>query len=102
LNHVANVVDAILLVAERGSMTGEVYNAAAKDSITIDQLARILSAAMGASPALHHTGKSRIGHARSWQADISRLDALGYRPAVEFEEGLADTVAWFKAKDRAV
>lgn len=96
LNHVANVVEAILLVAERGTMTGEVYNAAAKESIPIDQVARILSATMGLSPVMDHTGKSRVGHARSWKADITRLEALGYRPSVGFEEGLADTVAWFR------
>ncbi|MEO7219148.1 MAG: NAD-dependent epimerase/dehydratase family protein [Gemmatimonadaceae bacterium] len=97
LNHVGNVVAAVLLVAERGDMTGDVYNVAARDSVSIDELARMLSKAMGINPSFGHTGQTRPGHARSWKADISRLEALGHLPAIGYEAGLADTVAWFRA-----
>jgi UDP-glucose 4-epimerase len=96
LNHVRNVVHAILLVAERSPLTGDVFNVAARESLSIDEAARILSEAMGIDPVFRHTGESRAGNARSWHADISRIEALGYTPTVGSREGLADTVAWFR------
>lgn len=96
LNHVRNVVAAVLLVAGRGDLTGSVYNVAAQDSVSIDRLARMLAEAMGMTPAFSHTGQARLGHARSWKADIGRIEALGYSPQVGYEEGLAETVAWFR------
>ena len=39
--------------------------------------------------------EDRKGHDRRYSLDDSRLRALGYRPAVPFEQGLADTVRWY-------
>jgi len=98
LNHIRNVVAAILLVAERGELSGNVYNVAARESVSIDQLAHVLARAMGITPTLSHTGQTRPGHAKSWKADISRLESLGYRSEVSCAEGLADTVDWFRGR----
>lgn len=97
LNHVSNAVDAILMVGERGSTAGDVYNVGSGNSVSIDDLARTLCAVMGVSPALRHTMLGRRGDARRWTSDIRRLRALGFAPSMGYEEGLADTVAWFRA-----
>ena len=69
---------AILLVAERSPLTGDVFNVAARESVSIDEVATTLSAAMGVQqPAFRHSGQQRAGDTRSWQADISRIEALG-------------------------
>ncbi|HVF39697.1 MAG TPA: GDP-mannose 4,6-dehydratase [Gemmatimonadaceae bacterium] len=101
LNHIRNVVGAMLLVAEKSDMTGEVYNVAARESVTINDLAHTLASAMGLSPKIHQTGQGRPGHARSWKADIGKLERLGYEPSISYEDGIADTVAWFRATDHA-
>ena len=36
-------------------------------------------------------------HDRRYSADDSRARALGWAPRVPFDEGLAATVAWFRA-----
>jgi UDP-N-acetylglucosamine 4-epimerase len=42
-------------------------------------------------------GKSRPGDVRDSQADSTRArDVLGWRPAVTFEDGLKQTVKWFR------
>ncbi|MBA2706932.1 MAG: NAD-dependent epimerase/dehydratase family protein, partial [Gemmatimonadaceae bacterium] len=96
LNHIRNVVEAMLLVAEKGAMTGDVYNVAARESVTIDELAGTLAAAMGLSPRILHTGVGRPGHARSWKADTGKLESLGFEPVMSYGDGIADTVAWFR------
>jgi dTDP-glucose 4,6-dehydratase len=37
----------------------------------------------------------RKGHDRRYSLDDSKLRAVGYRPAMSFEEGLAATVRWY-------
>jgi UDP-glucose 4-epimerase len=96
LNHVKNVVGAIMLVLERGPMSGDIFNVASRESVSIEEAARSLSEAMGINPVLRHTGELRAGNARGWQADTSRIESLGYIPAISYREGLADTVAWFE------
>ena len=77
-------------------MGGDVYNAGSKESVSIAELARDVASAMGLNPEIRVTGGGHAGHARSWEADITRLESLGYREKIGYREGLADTVRWFR------
>jgi dTDP-glucose 4,6-dehydratase len=39
----------------------------------------------------------RLGHDRRYSVDDARLRALGYAPRHSFDEGLASTIAWYRA-----
>lgn len=95
-NHVANVVEALLLVAGQRQLQGEVYNIAAEKSVSIQDLAKMICDHMGVSPRFVYSGDVRPGDAQRWWADISKLKGLGYQPRLGLAEGLADTVAWFR------
>jgi dTDP-glucose 4,6-dehydratase len=41
----------------------------------------------------------RPGHDRRYALDTSKLQALGWTPRVRFEEGLAETVEWYRANE---
>ena len=97
-NHVANVVEALLLVARQGRLAGEVYNAGGNEPTEIGTLARLICEVMGVSPAFEYAGNVRPGDSQRMIADISRLEALGYRPRRRLAEGLAETAAWFRAE----
>jgi dTDP-glucose 4,6-dehydratase len=51
----------------------------------------------GASPDRDRHVDDRPGHDRRYSLDISKLRSLGYEPSRSFEEGLADTVEWYRA-----
>ena len=38
----------------------------------------------------------RLGHDRRYALDTTKLTALGWRPEVPFETGLASTVNWYR------
>ncbi len=96
--HVDDHCRGIQLVLESGS-PGEVYNIGGGMELTNADLTRRLLAAVGAE---WETGveyvEDRKGHDRRYSLDDSKLRALGYAPRMSFDEGLAETVAWYRDK----
>ena len=52
------------------------------------------------SPGLGFSGHSRSGDPFSLQADGARLSALGFEWRLPLNQGLADYVRWFQARDQ--
>ena len=96
--YVGNAVAALLLVAERAPLGGEVYTAADGRPVTIRELAAMVAANMGASPRIAWTGVVRPGVSQTWTADTSRIARLGFHPPVDLERGLEETVTWFRSQ----
>lgn len=96
--YVANVVEANLLACTAAGAPGGVFNIACADRITVNRLIEKINRILGASVAPVHVDP-RPGDIRHSFADISAAGrALGYRPMVEFEEGLRRTIAWYKER----
>jgi dTDP-glucose 4,6-dehydratase len=79
---------------------GGIYNAGGGSSLTNLELTRLLIGACGRSLGRHveHVA-DRLGHDRRYALDSSRLHALGWKPQMRFEEGIAGTVAWYRANE---
>ncbi|MEV4175906.1 dTDP-glucose 4,6-dehydratase [Nonomuraea sp. NPDC049709] len=92
--HVSDHCAAIRLVAEAGR-PGEVYHVAGTAELTNLELTERLLAACGAGWELVEYVEDRKGHDRRYSLDDAKLRALGYRPAVGFDTGLAETVRWY-------
>lgn len=83
----ANAV-ALETESEHGVLTA--YNTGSGDPRTVGEMAWALAAAYG-GPEPVVTGEYRLGDVRHITADSSRLrDALGWKPAVGFEAGMAE------------
>ena len=95
--YVDDVVAANLAAAESdaASCSGHVYNVAGGVTHSVLDLLATLGRIIGVKPQATHTGP-RPGDVRDSWADISaaRRD-LAFEPAVDFEDGLRRTVAWF-------
>ena len=101
LNYVSNVVDALLVVAEKAPLKGEAYNVASGEHVSIKQLAELTAGIMGLAPTLLFDRQPQPGDTSHWFADTAKLRTLGYAPAIPLREGLARTVAWFQDSERA-
>jgi UDP-glucose 4-epimerase len=99
--HVSDVVGAFVHVAEHAPLRGEAYNVSTGNPMTVADLARAICRQAGVEARLAFTGQVRAGVAKSWTADVSRLRSLGHRPRLSVEEGLAETVEWFRREARA-
>jgi UDP-glucose 4-epimerase len=94
--YIDNVVDGVLRAAEAPAASGEVMNVATGGRISLLELFAAMKRITGAGvePVF---AEARAGDVRDSQADISKAKRLlGYAPVVPFEEGLAQTIAWYR------
>jgi len=93
--HVADHCAALQLVLTDGS-PGEIYNIGSGIEVTNASIAQHLVELCGADPALIRNVADRKGHDLRYSVDTGKLTKLGFRPAIEFADGLAGTVAWYR------
>ncbi len=93
--HATDFARAIGHVLEHGH-AGEVYNAGGPDECpNLDVVHRIIKAT-GASDDLIEYVADRPGHDVRYSLSSEKVRALGWEPRVRFEDGLDDTVAWYR------
>jgi UDP-glucose 4-epimerase len=94
--YVEDAVAALVRIADASPGRGEAVNVARGEPVRIADLARAVCRACGATPRIEFVGGEGPGRSRRWLADVSRLEALGWRPRIGLDEGLARTVAWYR------
>ena len=96
--HVRDHCRAIELVLERGRV-GETYNVGSGVEKTIEEIADAVLALTGAPASLKTIVPDRPGHDRRYLLDSTKLrQELGWMPEIGFDEGMGETVAWYRAQ----
>lgn len=81
----------------RNGRVGEVYNVGGRCERTNLELTQALLDAVGKPKSLIRYVKDRLGHDRRYAIDCTKVETeLGWRPSVVFEEGLRETVRWYR------
>ena len=94
---VANAVRANLLAADAPGVAGRVLNIANGKNTDLLTLVEILNRLLGTSVQPRHA-PARVGDVRESLADITQArKLLCYEPAVEFEEGLRRSIAYYRS-----
>jgi UDP-glucose 4-epimerase len=96
---VTDVVQALTRAAEVPGISGRVYNIGTSRGTSLLDLVAALNRQLGTNITPHHA-PPRAGDVRHSCADISLARReLGYEPAVSFEDGLAQTLAWYSQQN---
>lgn len=83
-----------------GGRVGEIYNIGGGTELSNKELTGLLLDACGADWSSVRHVEDRKGHDLRYSVDIGKISSeLGYQPLVSFEQGLADTVAWYRANE---
>ena len=98
--YIDNAVEANLLActAPATQAAGQIFNVATGRRVTLNETFKLLQ------PLTAYSGQPRYepergGDIKHSLADISKAEAaLGYRPKINFEEGLRLTVEWYRTK----
>jgi dTDP-glucose 4,6-dehydratase len=93
--HVVDHCEAIELVLSDGR-PGETYNVGSGLEATIEEIADRVLELTGKPSSLKTIVPDRPGHDRRYLLDATKIrEELGWSPARGFDEGLAETVAWY-------
>lgn len=85
----------IVTVAENG-VSGEVYNLGGGTEKENIEIVRAICRHLGRPETLIRFVKDRPGHDFRYSMDYSKITReLGWTPRVDFEKGLAETIAWY-------
>ncbi len=98
--HVIDHCRAIQSVLTWGRV-GETYHVGSGVERSIEEIADVVLAELGKPPSLKTIVPDRPGHDRRYLLDSGKIGReLGWAPTIPFEEGLAQTVAWYTANRR--
>src|SRR5262249_49388563 len=99
--YVANVVDGVLRATKAPGASGEVINVATSGRVSLNELFNTIKKLVNGNVEPKY-GPPRAGDVRDSQADIGKAQRLlGYAPTVSCEEGLANTVEWYRSTQSA-
>jgi dTDP-glucose 4,6-dehydratase len=94
--HVDDHCRGIALVLTRGR-AGEIYNIGGGTELTNVDLTNLLLKATESGPDSIEKVADRKGHDLRYSVNISKIQSeLGYSPQVDFIEGLAEVVQWYR------
>jgi UDP-glucose 4-epimerase len=99
--HISDVVDALILLAKKEGITGEVYNLGLGKTVSIIELANMILKILNLQ---NRTVVSTTGV--SWQGDVTKIwfdiskaqKELGWTPKVSLEESIKEVIADRKLK----
>jgi UDP-glucose 4-epimerase len=93
---VANVVQANLLACHAAEASGQVFNIACGERISLNAVVGLLNKLLGTQLQPYYE-PARTGDIKHSLADISKAKSvLAYQPSINFEEGLKKTLEWYR------
>jgi nucleoside-diphosphate-sugar epimerase len=94
--YIDNVVHGNLLASKAPKAAGQVMNLATGGRIDLLELVEKINRNLGTSIQAQHV-EGRVGDIKHSRANIDKARTLlDYEPVVDFDEGLARTIAWYK------
>ena len=96
--HALDIAKALFLIANTAVMQGEAYNLASGAEVTIAKLAELALDALDYRGRLEFDGKIPMGNPLNWQADITKLQTLGFSPSETLEKGVNTFANWCRAE----
>lgn len=94
--HVTDHCRALLLLLESGE-PGEAYNIHGGNERPNLETIRLILDELGKPERLIRHVEDRPGHDVRYSMDAAKMRALGWKPRIEWEEGIRATVRWFAA-----
>ncbi len=96
--HVLDIAHALMVIATTAPMQGEVYNLGSGREVTIAELSQLVLSALEFADSPRFDGVVPLGTPLNWQADITKLQTMGFTPTVALERGVKTFVEWCRAE----
>ena len=93
--HVADNCAGVDHVLRSGSI-GEIYNVGAGNELPNKELTLKILALLDQDESMIEPVEDRLGHDRRYSIDTAKVRELGWAPARDLDDALAETVAWYR------
>jgi dTDP-glucose 4,6-dehydratase len=98
--HVDDHCRGIHAVLTKGK-SGQIYNIGGGQELTNRELTSIILEKMGRDDSSIEFVQDRLGHDLRYSVSIEKISAaLGYELRVRFEDGISETIEWYKANEK--
>jgi dTDP-glucose 4,6-dehydratase len=98
--HVSDHCRGIHLVLRDGK-PGDIFNIGGGRELSNVELTRLILEMMGVGEERIERVNDRPGHDFRYSLDITKIQQnLGYTPRVSFEQGIKETIEWYKANEK--
>lgn len=92
--NVHDIVSANILAMENEKMDYGIFNVGSGKGMTIKEIAQVIIDLTGSDAELEISNNYREGDIRHCTANISKISRLGFKPRVDFREGLKEIIEW--------
>jgi dTDP-glucose 4,6-dehydratase len=90
-------IHAVLMKGE----AGEIYNIGGGEELTNKELTAMILTKMGKNDSSIEYVQDRLGHDLRYSVSIEKISReLGYQPLVKFDEGIEETIEWYKKNEQ--
>ena len=90
-------IHAVLMKGE----SGQIYNIGGGEELSNKELTFIILEKMGRDDSSIEFVQDRLGHDLRYSVSTEKISAeLGYEPRVRFEDGISETIEWYKANEK--
>jgi dTDP-glucose 4,6-dehydratase len=90
---------AVLLEADGAAVEGETFNIGAGNELDVLTITSAILGHLGKPASLVQHVEDRPGHDRRYALDSTKLrERTGWEPTIRFEQGIAQTVAWYEKR----
>jgi dTDP-glucose 4,6-dehydratase len=81
--------------------SGQIYNIGGGKELTNKELTYIILEKMGRDDSSIEFVQDRLGHDLRYSVSIEKISSeLGYRPMVQFEDGISETIEWYRTNEK--
>ena len=85
-------LDALKFLSDKVVPRGEIFNIGSGKAIRIIDVVRTIADVMQYKGVITFQKESKMLHDVSWTADVSKIDAMGYRQSYSLRAGLEETI----------
>ena len=99
--YIDDFINALDLCLNKMDFNGESINVGVGKEYIISDVARIFSSYVDEQIEVNFNGEFRKGDPQNWQADISKLNQVGFQQSIGIKEGLKKTVEYYRENEKA-
>ncbi len=96
--HGSDIAQAMIVLAEYSDRQASIYNLATGVEAKIKDLVTLILASINSTTTVEFDGNLAAGIPMNWQADITNIHNIGFRPRVNLEKGINSYMNWCRAE----